>query len=396
MPIYPLGNNKMGSYYSFTERILYDSVSHMGLYFENDQLNLRELSLFGKVDTKGEQIILPRKKYLQNSGLLTTVDNKGEHFMLSVFAEPFIKLRERFSHLFNRDFITEKSLFVGLEPKKSLVFWEDDYSEHLKEISDDFYKYFKKHSDKNKVADFRSFIKMFEMYVADRCPYTTFTLKNYMISRFCDPLASGMMIELASADASDDASKYVDYINDPNYAKFLNEAAYYGFIADKHVPWRLIVNPNSEYIQKSLEKNGFTSLQEMFSEIYIDPTMLGFEMFLIMLSRMYETIVMKNPQYPVLDYSTGTASTSIKFREKVKFKNPKKIMEKMGDTLTLKLYTFLRAREKNIDLSQSQFDSITKKALDFKKQVDLKNAIVYIDNQTMEGSTSAQKPNFRI
>jgi hypothetical protein len=134
----------------------------------------------------------------------------------------------------------------------------------------------------------------------------------------------------------------------------------------------------------------------MFSELYIDPTMLGFEMFLVMLRRIYETIVMKNPQYLVLDYSTGAASTSIKFREKTNFKNPKKIMEKMGDTLTLKLYAFIRARERNINLSQAQFDSLVKKALDFKKQVDLKSAIVYIDNQVMEGSPLDAKPDFRI
>ena len=277
-----------------------------------------------------------------------------------------------------------------------MVFWEDDYNEHLKGIADSFYEYFNNHPDRDKTIGFTSFIRLFEKYAIEACPYTIFTMKNYMLSRFCDPLSSGMMLELASADASDDEVKYADFINDPNYIKFVEEAAYYGFIVDKHVPWRLIVNPNSEYMKEEMLKSGFSSLQDMFSEIYIDPTMIGFEMFLKMLSRMYETIVSKNPQYLVLDYSKGTAATSVKFREKTDFKNPKKIMEKMGDALTLKLYTFLRARERNIDLSQSQFGSIAKKALDFKKQVDLKSAIVYIDNQTMEGSSSAQKPNFRI
>jgi len=60
------------------------------------------------------------------------------------------------------------------------------------------------------------------------------------------------------------------------------------------------------------------------------------------------------------------------------------------------MYSFVRAREKNVNLSQSQFDSLTKKALDFKKQVDIRSAIVYIDTQTSEGESSAQKPIFRI
>jgi len=218
-------------------------------------------------------------------------------------------------------------LFVGLEPTRSIVFWEDDYQRHLDEISEDFHSFFLTHEDRDKTINFKTFLNLFEKYVAESCPYTVFTLKNYAISRFSDPLTSGMMIELSNADASNDSGKYVDYINDPNYAKFVEEAAYYGFIVDKHVPWRLVANPNSDYIKSSLGTEGFPSLQEMFSEIYIDPTMVGFEMFLIMLERMYEKIRSNNPQYIVVDYSTSATSTSVMSREKTQFKNPKKIME---------------------------------------------------------------------
>ena len=392
----PMGDNNMGSFDSFRERVVYDSVSFLNFYFEKEQIDLRVLNLFGKVDTTGNQILLPRKKFLQESGLLTPIDSNGENHALSFFADPFMKLRERFSYLLGRNFITNDSLFVGLEPTRSIVFWEDDYRRHLEEISEDFHSFFLSHEDKDKTVDFKTFLKLFEKYVVESCPYTVFTLKNYVVSRFADPLTSGMMIELASADASNDSGKYVDYINDPNYAKFVEEAAYYGFIVDKHVPWRLVANPNSEYMRTSMSKSGYSSLQQMFSEVYIDPTMIGFEMFLKMLSGMYEKIRSENPQYIVADYSVGATSTSVKSREKVQFKNPKRIMEKIGDTKALRLYLFVRARERNANMSQSQFDSLSKKALDFKKQVDIKSAIVYIDTQTSEVETSAQKPIFRI
>jgi len=395
MPI-PMGDNNMGSQDSFRERVIYDSVSFLNFYFQKEQIDLRVLNLFGKVDTRGNQILLPRKKFLQESGLLSPIDSRGEKYALSYIARPFMELRQRFSHLLSRNFITDKSLFVGLEPTRSIVFWEDDYQRHLDEISEDFHSFFLTHEDRDKTINFKTFLNLFEKYVAESCPYTVFTLKNYAISRFSDPLTSGMMIELSNADASNDSGKYVDYINDPNYAKFVEEAAYYGFIVDKHVPWRLVANPNSDYIKSSLGTEGFPSLQEMFSEIYIDPTMVGFEMFLIMLERMYEKIRSNNPQYIVVDYSTSATSTSVMSREKTQFKNPKKIMEKIGDSRALRMYSFVRAREKNVNLSQSQFDSLTKKALDFKKQVDIRSAIVYIDTQTSEGESSAQKPIFRI
>lgn len=386
----------MGSHSSYAQRVLYDSQSFLGFRYNVEQIDLRSMQLFGKVDTTGQQIILARKKYLQQSGLLLPIDNAGEHFMLAPFAKPFIALRQRFSHLFDKGRISEKSSFIGLEPKKSTRFWEEEYSNHLSQISEGFYDYFKKSKHNTKVVDFVSFVRFFERFVAEKCPYTVFTLKNFSVSRFCDPLSSGMMVELAAADASNDESKYNNFFNDPNYATFVEEAAYYGFIVDKHVPWRLVVNPNSGYMKQSMSEHGFSSLQELFSEVYIDPSMVCFEMYLVMLKRIYGNLILKNPQYVVLDYSTGASSTSIRTREVVNFRSPRDIMEKLGVFLTLKLYVSTRIRERNLDFTQQQFDSVVTKAVALKKQVDLDSAIVYINRKTSEGSSSDQKPDFRI
>ena len=56
MPSTPMGDNNLGSYDSFRERIVYDSVSFLNFYFEKEQIDLRVLNLYGKVDTKGNQI----------------------------------------------------------------------------------------------------------------------------------------------------------------------------------------------------------------------------------------------------------------------------------------------------------------------------------------------------
>jgi len=396
MPSAPSGNNSMGAHSSFEERNYYEFIAFLGSYFKKDQIDLRVLNLFGKVDQSGDQILLPDKRYLEDKGLLTAIDNEGEHRMLTVFAEPFISLRERFTYLKIRDAISETSSIKGLQPKKSLLSWEEEYRNHLDELSAAFFDYAIAKSTKIEVVDFKSFIKVFESFVTESCPYSVFTLKNYLMSRFCDPLVTGMMIEVGQGDASNDASKYSDFISDPNYPTLVEEAAYYGFIVDKHVPWRLVVNPSSDYMRKSLSKHGFSSLDHFFSEVYIDPTATGFEMFLRMLQRMYYHLILKSPQYMVTDHSTGASTTSVKFREKINFRNPKEIMDEMGDELTLRLYAFLRVREKNLDFSQAKFDSLVKKALDFKKQVDLKSAVVYIDDRTKEGSPSNQKLSFRI
>ena len=396
MPSSPTGNNGMGAMSSFEERNYYEFIAFLGSYFKKEQIDLRVLNLLGKIDQGGNQILLPNKRYLEDKGWLTSIDNEGEHQMLSVFAEPFMELRERFTHLKRRDAISEESSIDGLQPARSLLFWEEEYRKHLDELSAAFFDYAIDGASEIEIVDFKSFLKVFESFVVASCPYSVFTLKNYLVSRFCDPMVTGMMVEVGKGDASDDAVKYSEFINDPNYPTLVEEAAYYGFIVDKHVPWRLVANPNSDYMRKSLSKHGFSSLSQFFSEVYVDPTATGFEMFLKMLQRMYYHLIANSPQYMVTDHSRGSSTTSIKFREKINFRNPKEIMDAMGDELTLKLYSFLRVREKNLDFSQAKFDSLVKKALDFKKQVDLRSAIVYIDDRTKEGSSSDKKPNFRI
>lgn len=392
----PKGNNQLGAASSFEERMYYDFVSFASSYFQKGQIDLRTLSMFGKVDAKGDQIMLPTKRSMKSGGLISSVDNSGRHFMLSVFAKPFMELRERFVYLFNRGATSENSSFTSLDPVKGLLFWEEEYAKHIGEISSAFCDFALSLPQKETVKDFKTFIKAFDKFSTEACPYTVFTLKNYMLSRFCDPLTSGMMIELASGDASDDVAKYEDFISDPNYPIFIEEAAKFGFIVDKHVPWRLVVNLNSEYMKKSLSDHGFSSLNDLFSEVYTDPTAMGFEMFLNMLQRIYSSLVMKSPQCIMVDHESSATSTSIKFREKINFRNPEQIMDKLGDVLVLKLYISLRVREKNLSFSQAKFDSLVKKALDFKKQVDLKSAVVYIEERTQGGSPSNQKPEFRI
>lgn len=66
------GNNGMGSRDSYVQRNLYEGLSFIDASYQ-EQVNLRKLHLFGKVDTAGNQILLPRKNTLLSSGLVKLV-----------------------------------------------------------------------------------------------------------------------------------------------------------------------------------------------------------------------------------------------------------------------------------------------------------------------------------
>jgi hypothetical protein len=52
-------------------------------------------------------------------------------------------------------------------------------------------------------------------------------------------MSSGLAIDIDVGPAEDDAYKYKNYLNDPNWPFFVKCAKKYGFIVDKNIPWRL-------------------------------------------------------------------------------------------------------------------------------------------------------------
>lgn len=68
---------------------------------------------------------------------------------------------------------------------------------------------------------------------------------SYILSSDYDLASSGLFVDLTSADYFDDAGK-VSRFFEKNHYKFLVESARrFGFLVDKNVPWRIVVDLNS-------------------------------------------------------------------------------------------------------------------------------------------------------
>ena len=153
------------------------------------------------------------------------MDNTGKSIGLPIVAEAFDKLRNRMAYLATQGRISSESFYANIVPVNSYIPWEIGYEKHVRQIIDSYYGYHKRSEEKKSVSNLREFLISFQDFVFDVCPYTMFTLKSYSLSRFADPLETGMIVELSSDDPSDDEKKFVDYMADPNYSIFLEEAA---------------------------------------------------------------------------------------------------------------------------------------------------------------------------
>ena len=59
-------------------------------------------------------------------------------------------------------------------------------------------------------------------------------------------MSSGLAIEIANIDKSNDDMKFLFFLNSKNWDFYLNVAETFGFMVDVDVPWRLVADINSK------------------------------------------------------------------------------------------------------------------------------------------------------
>lgn len=398
MTIITYGNNLAGPASAYTERNLYDGIAFADSVYQQ-QLDLRKYHMFGKVDTRGNLILLPRKKFLISSGLVKRVP-KTDVFVFSFLEDAIKDMTDRFAkggYLSVRNQISEESTFASLRPKKSVVFWEEEYEKHVETLRQGFLTFYKQKYREQDIKTFSDFIGIFESFVAEATPYSVFTFKSFLASRFCDPMVSGMFVEFASDDASDDENKFRNYILDSAFPKLLSDAAFNGLIIDKHVPWRFAVNPNSAEMLQTLKGAGYNNFPHFLDTTYIDPTPVNFELFTKMVIDIYRKLAYDEPKYLSLTYVDGNPTMTVKEREKILINNCHPLFDNLGMEKTLRLYLSVRMREANMFATQGEFDGKVQIALNYQKSLDLRRAIMYIDEETKTPDLeNTKKPEFRI
>jgi len=398
MVLVPTGNNSLSSWSSYDQRSYYDAVSVFAGNSKITTIGPEALRILGRFNSKGEQILLSPFEILSSNLLLTQLDNEGRTTALDIAAEAFDKLRNRMLYLATSNRISSDSFYAEITAVNGYIPWDIGFEKHVAELVDAYYDFQQLNERANNVTNFSDFIKSFQDFVFDSCPYTSITLASYSLSRFSDPLETGMIIELSSDDPSDDEKKFADYLADPNYSLFTEEAAYYGFLIDKNIPWRLVLNPNSAYVESYLEKNGYSSFDSYVERVYVKPNVYNFQLFLETLYRMYSNLVIRKPQYTRFKLSNECDYYNSQEREVVVIENDiVEIVDKVGEDNIIKLYAYVRFRETNQDLDQKSFNNIMRNAINFKKHVDFSKAIEYIEEKAKNiNFTKTRKSLYRI
>lgn len=370
-----IAKNNQKSIEQFVFRKYYDVI-----YFPKQFTNVIDFwktsMLYGKVDTNLNAVMLNTN----NLKLLKTnnIAQPSQFFALSFVADAFNEMVIEFQRA-DQFKIIPKSKLNPLRIEKAAVPTLTNYEQTIRSFLDSA---FNKRVLKDKVFNLNDFLNEFCLAIQTTSLYLSQT--SYLTNNVSTPCVSGLIIELANLNHDEDKLKDKQ-IKDPNFEFFINTAEKYSFFIDKNAPWRLVFNINTSYALQKMKDNGFNSIDEMFSKAYNTVYKNEWKSLKETLINYYNDNVLskQKSQLPILN-----KDGSIEFINKEKEFN---VENKYNDLFWIKLYYFVRLKEEDIRIDQTQFENKMNRLISIYNSAGELPALEYINNDTkafLDGGTN--------
>jgi hypothetical protein len=264
------GNNRQRTLRQFLERRNFSLNAYGGggvdLYPRPIRdFNFAERVLYGRVNKVHDPITL-RKTYLKSLAdappegpVLEALDFVADAF--SAMATKWESLR-----LIGKISDTDEMLST-LKPQRAYADPQEHYAHYQESLRNTFLNSYLTPERNKSIVNFESFLKVFRQYVVEISATVPVTYIGFVPSTFAGPLISGLCIDVAQLDASDDAVKE-RFINSPNFGYYKLYARTYGFSIDKQVPWRLVADIASPQMLNFATSYGPNTEEEVLNNYY--------------------------------------------------------------------------------------------------------------------------------
>ena len=162
------------------------------------------------------------------------------------------------------------------------------YQNYLNTYYDLIIKRFKK--DKIKVADFGHFMKELFKIISKPTPEYPFTQTGYIKSKQCPINVSGLAIEIADLDVSNDFDKMEKFVESNNWDFYVTTCNKYGFMIDSNAPWRIVADLNSMSMAKYSSPLGLAGSMVAFEALFVNVATKYYKKFKYDLLRLYDKV----------------------------------------------------------------------------------------------------------
>lgn len=362
------GKNDIGTKVAFEEKALYKEYSFAS--FNNLDLTdfLYLNPFYGRIDNKGYSVF-PDERFLKTYEVEDEI--YGLNFVVdafNAFAMSFkIQLVERFS---NRTI--PESQFVNLEPKKSWVSFRSEYYDYQEQLYQQFFDIVANNIVfRKKICDFKSFLKSYFWFLEKTAPSVPITAPAFVLSKYCSPNVSGLIIELEDTlRADEDDVKKDSFFDDPLFDIYVASAAKYGFSVDKNMPWRLVARINQPQMKFFMSLND-VKRQDFFEKYYLKTHIDDYNNFKDNSLQFYNSFIESFPN------DTYTFEHNNEFVAKVqdRFYATQEDIDKMGEIYWLKKYFLIRSLEKYSDFNMNKHKIREKQIIKHYRRVGLQKAL---------------------
>ncbi len=382
-----IGTNDLKSRDSFYSRVAYSVYA-----FEDkaDYPNVRdfwrmESIFYGKVDT----LVMPIQV---NSQRLVDIPGEENQFVLPFVKDAFLEMKKEIQYALLSGKVQASPFLRDLKVHKSATPFSPAYRGYADAIIRRAVTFISNTRDFSKMSTFQDFLPQMKNFMKEFSQNNLVTRSSYAVSSQTSLTQTGLCLEFAKEDASQDSEKVSTYIDDPGYGYFLKVAQKYGFYVDKNVPWRLVANLTSLPMRQFNEQQGNSSdlssiLAFNFTNAYND----DIKAIQYIYFNTYSHLITTRPTYSHTFEKGGKLFSQTLHRTALR--NTNEMMEIYSEDKWLLLYVELKNEEKKWNFSGPQVDRLYENSIDIKNLLDTRSAVRYInwvfrDYPAVEGSSN--------
>ena len=247
----------------FAEKYLYGRVSRNYIPIE---LNLNATSL---------------------KSLPTTNQSDANGFQaLNFVADAFNELNTQFRKKVMAGQISANDQYLTtLEVNKAYESPRGQYTGYFKSVKTFIIETFE--AREYKFKNFQEFIAHFETILPEIAAIGPFSYPAFVKSRLCTMEATGLVIDIASLDSTNDEQKINRFKNSPNWEFYLNACRSYGFSVDSNNPWRLVADLGSPEMIQYARRYSHLSTDSVLSFCYAPAHVTFYENFVNLFLELY-------------------------------------------------------------------------------------------------------------
>ena len=373
-------NNRESAFELFNKKLVYLSDSSSDTYRNLIDFTAEKI-LYGRVNRIFVPIVIPQNTTrLKNfsSESVTSSGLKALDFVVDAFNDlqrQFIKC-SKIGNIDNSDpYLTNLKVYKAyIDP---YVRYER-YIRQLKSIikTDPII-------DSINLQDFKTLSDSLFNVMENASKTNPLTFPAYIKSKKTPINISGLAIEIADLNASNDDEKINAFINSKNWDFYLNTCRSYGFMVDQNVPWRLIADIGSQPMLEYARNYNSTSTDQILVKYYQSAHYSYYNNFSQQLLTMYNDI---KPR-AIIKLSECNNKTKIKRVRPQEYKTTEILKESYGQDDFLMLYCKLRFSEEESRYTDQEKNTIMRDTLQLSKIKSTNTAIEQFErflNETLD------------